>query len=392
MGLFSGNGSTGWLGRYIAHVGAWGLLAIPFALIFATMLVGDLKNQLTLKPVEATVVAIRSECRLKWTEDGDSKKGKIRPCAEAERYRDESTKRLYRIDRDDFATVEWREDTGHTYRAELHHIDTGKIGDPEPGETVSVIARGGLEPKAVASSNYKDFTIRAALFAFCLWLAWPPRRPGNERAPFVYVRRKKGFTGGITEGIARWSFHGAVLGAIVACVGGWMFLTFDGSEAYASTEAQVMAVEATCRLSPDNGRILKIETMQKVACDRAEAIRRNRPEEHYEVLVRPEFKLRYTDASGAMQETVLASRAIRERAPSVGDVLTIRVKRDNPERIRLTQDDTDEDKAPGQFFIKTGGSFAGVGGILAWMFGLRIDLSRSSGNRFGPRRAVRRRT
>ncbi len=395
MGLFSRGKPKSWLGRYVAHVGAWGILAIPFALIFATMFIGNVKNQLTLRPVEATVISVRSECRLKWTEDGKSKKGRIRPCAEAERYRDKSTKRLYRIDRDDFATVEWRESTGQSYQAELDHIDTGKIGDPEPGETVTVIAKGGIEPQAAASHDAQDFTINAAFFAFCAWLAWPPRRPGNERAPLIHIHRKKGFTGWITESIGRWSFYGAVLGAITACIGAWLFMTIDRSgDRYASTEARIIGIEESCRLSPDNGKILKIETLQKISCDRARAIQRNRPEENYSVLERPDYTIRYTDYAGIMHDKELSTSAIRDLDPAIGDVIALDIRKDDPTRIRIARDpDEAEDRTPlDHTMMKYGGLLTFIGGQLAWLFGVRIDLSRLTRIKRRTQRMVHRRT
>ncbi len=384
MGLFSRKKPRSWLGRYIIHIGGFGLLALLFGAVLTSMLIGDIKNLVTLRSVDAAVVSTRAECELFWTETGDRRSRMAESCDEAETLRDESTERLYRVEQSNFATVEWTASDGQSYRAELDKIDTKSFRNPQPGETVTVLARGGDTPKAAAPEGTKDFTITLALLAFCIWMAWPPPKPGKERVPFIYVKRikGKGFFGSIFAGlhnmIAGWAFYGAVLGAFVACYGGYMFLTAPKADIFVAGEARVVDIEKSCRLSPSNGNIIKLEATQKISCDRARAIAENRPEENYRILDRVAYTLRYTDKSGTEHDEIVSGTRMDDLAPAIDDTVPIEIAEKDPTRMRIFKERNAEDDGMSldKMLMVYGTLFALLCCLFAWLLGVGINWAR----------------
>jgi len=393
MGLFSRKSPTTWIGRYITHVGAFGLIALLIGVVSTFLFLGNIINLVTLKPIQAEVVEIREECDLVWQQEGKRKSQSVSSCEKAEKIKATSTERLYRIDRDPFVTVKWIGTDGRAHQRELDKITSKSLKRLEPGERGTVLVGSGENPRVGSHETPKSLGISAAIIAFCAWMAWPPAKPGTERTPFIYIRNREGrgiagkSVSWLKNFIARWSATGAICGLVLFIVGAWQSLYPHGDQIqYLNVEAQITSIEESCRLSPRNGKILKIDSLLKVPCDQAYAIAENRPEENYDVKERIAYQLSYVHPTGGELEQTVSWKLLGERGVVVNDAVKIKVAADNPKRIRIIKAESEKVESKGglwsmrvvHLMMMGGALLMLIGGGLAWLLGVGINWSRIS--------------
>ncbi len=391
MGLFSKKQPKTWIGRYIAHVGSIGILALIFGIFLSIGFIGNVVNFFTLNTVQAEIIDFRDECSLVWQQEGDRKSQPAESCEEAENTKNTSTERLFKVDRTRFAIVEWIGPDGKNHKRELSQSVSLRIDHLTIGDSTKIAVGSGDNPRVGSHETLSSLGITAGILVLLAAFAWPPAKNANKRPPFLYLKgsNKGGKIGEAASGfrafLARWSFHGVTFGLTVMAMGAWFSFSSSGDDIeYINTNAEITEIENHCRLSPVDGGLLKFELTQKLPCAQARAIAESRSEEQYKIAEITDYHLKYDHPKKGEQEKVSSASFLNVRSLSVGDQIPIKVATDNPNRLIVLRLENEKLKDTGKsiniyhFMIFAGAAATVLSVIILLILGVKVNWSRFS--------------
>ena len=188
MGLFSKKQPKTWIGRYIAHVGSIGILALIFGIFLSIGFIGNVVNFFTLNTVQAEIIDFRDECSLVWQQEGDRKSQPAESCEEAENTKNTSTERLFKVDRTRFAIVEWIGPDGKNHKRELSQSVSLRIDHLTIGDSTKIAVGSGDNPRVGSHETLSSLGITAGILVLLAAFAWPPAKNANKRPLFSILK------------------------------------------------------------------------------------------------------------------------------------------------------------------------------------------------------------